>query len=236
MSLTEVNLVCLTLSLALLVVGATGLSFSRLHANTKRPILIVATGIILWLVLTAVTVHNGWFGDAESFPPPAARIMLPSLALTLLFAFSPLGRRLAEGLTWTELVGFQAFRLPVELILYGFFYDFKIPERMTFLGANFDVLTAIGALILVPLLLRGVLGVRAIWIWNVLGLLLLINIMVIAAMSAPGGLDAFQIGVVNTLPFHFPSVWIMFCVSAALSGHLITFRKLLGARRAKASF
>ncbi len=231
MTRTELNLVCLIVSMVLIVFVGVGVSYRRLHEDDRRPLWIMGCGMGIWLLMTALAARSSWIQEYDVFPPPAARLLIPSLLLIVGAALSPIGRRLAQGLKWSELVGFQAFRLPVELILYGFFFEARVPLRMTFAGSNYDVLTAISALILAPLIWRGFIGVKAVWIWNVAGLGLLINIVVLAVLSAPGGLDRFQIGLVNTLPFRGPSVWIIFCVLLALFGHLITFRKLLSSHK-----
>ena len=62
--------------------------------------------------------------------------------------------------------------------------------------------------------------------WNVLGLALLANIVVIAVLSTPT-LHRFPEGPPNLLPSTFPWVWLpSFLVQVALGSHLLVFRRL----------
>ena len=62
--------------------------------------------------------------------------------------------------------------------------------------------------------------------WNVLGLALLANIVVIAVLVTPA-LHRFPEGPPNLLPSTFPWVWLpSFLVQVALGSHLLVFRRL----------
>ena len=68
------------------------------------------------------------------------------------------------------------------------------------------------------------------WIWNVIGLGLLINIVSIAIMSFPGPMRRFD-GPPNTWVATLPFVWLpTMMVMAALLGHLLLARRLLSSR------
>ena len=74
---------------------------------------------------------------------------------------------------------------------------------------------------------RKTVGAKAIFVWNVLGLLLLINIVVIAVLSMPLPFRFFFNDPANTFVTHVPYVWLpTFHVQAALFGHLLIFRAL----------
>jgi hypothetical protein len=63
--------------------------------------------------------------------------------------------------------------------------------------------------------------------WNLLGLGLLANIVIIAVLSTPVRFRSFTAGPANLLPSTFPYVWLpTFLVQAALFGHLVVFRAL----------
>lgn len=233
MSLPEISLVLLVLLLAAAFVAAVALIERRSgipYSRSRKRITLTASVILVWLTVAGLAARMGLLLDFDSFPPPALRILGPSFVLVFFVAFSSLGAQMADGLTFSELIGFQAFRLPVELILYGFFVEGKIPVEMTFDGRNFDVLTAISAIALAPLVARGTLGRRTIWIWNAAGLALLLNVLSIAVLSVPGKLNFLKTDPPNSLPFYWPSIWIIFCVMLAVVSHLIIFRKLTRTR------
>ena len=64
-------------------------------------------------------------------------------------ALSPLGARLAT-LPLGALVAFQAFRLPLELVLHTWAAQGTIPEAMTWSGQNWDIVSGVVALAIAP--------------------------------------------------------------------------------------
>ena len=68
---------------------------------------------------------------------------------------------------------------------------------------------------------------RVLWIWNLCGLALLINIVTIAVLSMPTPLRVFMHGPANTIVAELPFVWIpCVMVQAALFVHILVFRAL----------
>ena len=67
-----------------------------------------------------------------------------------------------------------------------------------------------------------------VWIaWNVLGLVLLANIVITAVLSTPVPFRRFLDQPPHTLPSTFPFVWLpSFLVQVALGSHLLVFRQL----------
>jgi hypothetical protein len=64
-------------------------------------------------------------------------------------------------------------------------------------------------------------------LWNLVGLGLLINIVIIAILSTPVSFRVFLNEPANTFITHAPYVWLpVFLVQAALCGHLLVFRRL----------
>jgi hypothetical protein len=152
--------------------------------------------------------------------------MPPGLLLAVVAAFSPLGARLA-ALPYAALIGFQAFRLPLEFLLWAFHRQGRLPVQMTFSGRNFDILTGLSAILVAWLAARGKLGRKGVLAWNLAGVALLGNIVVVAVLSLPAPWRAFPNDPPNELVLHFPYVYIpALFVMAALAGHLLVFRKL----------
>jgi hypothetical protein len=182
----------------------------------------VATGIYLGVV-GAVAVS----GALEFGPLPPRLPLLVSLCFagTAALAFSPLGARLAARVPLAWLVGYQAFRIPVELLLHRGFREGFVPEQMTYLGANFDVASGASALVVAFLLARGAASPRLVMAWNVAGLALLANVVTIAVLSMPTPLRVFPNEPANVWVARFPWVWLpTVLVQAAWLGHLLVFR------------
>lgn len=139
---------------------------------------------------------------------------------------SALGARLAAGL---PLVGFHAFRLPLELILHEAFEAGLMPVQMSYEGLNFDVLTGLSAIVVAALLATGRAGLRLARLWNIAGFLFLLNIVANAILSMPGPLRRFANDPPNVWVSRAPWVGLpAVMVLAALAGHLILFRRLHG--------
>jgi hypothetical protein len=186
----------------------------------------VAVGAALWLAVTGGLAAAGAL--AFDTVPPTMLLAVAGLTVgTVLFARSETGRALAAGLPLAWLVGYQAFRIPVELWLHQGWVEGVFPERMTYSGLNFDIVTGITAVIVALLVQRGVAGRRLVFAWNVLGLVLLANIVTIAILSAPIPFQLFEEGPPNLYVTGFPGVWLpAVLVQAALLGHLLVFRRL----------
>jgi hypothetical protein len=185
-------------------------------------------GLILWLALTGGLAASGILGDFDRVPPPMLALAGASGILTLALAFSPFGTRLAFGLPITFLVGFQVFRIVVEVVLAQLYHAGQVPVQMTYEGRNFDVFSGISALIIAWLSSRLRLPQWVLLLWNVIGLGLLINIVVIALLSTPIPLRVFMNEPANTIITTWPYVWLpTFLVQAALFGHILVFRRLL---------
>lgn len=197
-------------------------------AAGRRAGLLALAGAAAWMALTGALAAAGVFARFETRPPPLVPLLVGVVSLALLIGLSPLGRRLAQGLPLWALVGFQAFRLPLELVMHRAAEDGVMPVQMSYSGLNLDILTGAAALVLAPLLARGKLPQRAAAIWNVAGALLLINIVTIAVLSTPV-FAAFRdtSDRLNTWVTQLPYVWLpAVLVCAAMAGHLVVARKL----------
>jgi hypothetical protein len=173
---------------------------------------------------------KGALGMLDRFdPPPAPAFLVVAMTavFTVILAFSRLGTKLIDTMPLATLVGYQAFRIPVEWVLHQLYVEGVIGVQMTYAGLNFDIASGILAVVL-ALWLRS--GRSSRWIvlgWNILGLALLINIITIAILSTPVAFRTFMNEPANLLPSTFPFIWLpTFLVQAALFGHLLVFRAL----------
>jgi hypothetical protein len=221
--------VVIVLAIVLSLVAGVALAGHRLGEaprQTRRWWVGTLFGVTIWLVVTGVASASGVL-RAQTLPPPLALFMLSSLIVAVSAAFSRLGSRLIDGLPIAALVGVQAFRLPLELVLHRWHAEGVIPVQMTYQGFNFDILTGISALLVCAWsIFRKTPPSRALVVtWNVFGILLLVNVMTIAVLSSPLPFRVFTTGVPVLLAFYFPYGWIIpFCVGGALFGHLVVFR------------
>jgi hypothetical protein len=188
--------------------------------------------LVVTLVIPAVLTQAGLLRRYDQLPAPALVMIALITVFTMVIAFSPLGTRLARESPLAGLVGFQFFRVGVELMLHRLHVDRVIPEQMTYSGLNFDIVSGIGAAFVALFLYSGRRSRRLVYGWNVLGFALLANIVTIAVLSTPVPFRKFMQDPPNLLPSTFPFVWLpTFLVQAALFGHVLVFRALAMRRR-----
>ena len=197
----------------------------RSGADAVRWTVGTAIGLAVWLAFTFLLAQSGALSNFDSKPPGVLRLIFPTVVGTILLARSGFGLRVTQLPIWM-LVGVQAFRIPVELLLFWFYRDGLIPKQMTFEGLNFDILSGLLALA-VAWRIRRAPSLGLVRAWNVVGLLLLVNIVVIANLSAPTSYRVFQEGPSSSLITVAPFVWLpTLLVPLALFGHLVVFRWL----------
>lgn len=199
----------------------------RVAADTPRAAMVSRVVVFSWLGVPAFLAIAGVLSSFDAEPPMLMRVVVPCAVLVTAFAFSPFGRVAAEALPLSLLIGFQAFRVPVELVLHSLYAHGHLPREMTFAGYNFDIVTGISALGFWILLRSRDLPKGFLLAWNTFGLTLLVTIVTLAILSFPEPFGWFTPE--NRVVAYFPWVFLpTFLVPLALLGHLLVYRKLLG--------
>jgi len=187
------------------------------------PTFVVIAGL---MAVQLVLASGGLLRQWDRVPPPFLPMMLATIAVTLTAALSSFGRRLAEALPFGALIGFQAFRLPLELVMHRAATIGLMPVQMSYSGQNFDLVTGVLAIPVAVLAASNRAPLALIWLWNLLGLGLLLNVVIVAVASLPV-FAAFGPDHLNTWVADPPFVWLPgVLVPAALFGHVLTFRRL----------
>ncbi len=194
----------------------------------RRRTALAAGGMAAWLAAVSWLALSGLLGRFDVRPPPMALWFAATILGPLVLALSPYGRRLALALPFTALVGYQAFRLPLELLMHQAAADGIMPRVMSYSGYNFDIVTGTTALVLGVALSRWDLPRGVIVMWNALGLVLLAVIGTVAFLASPI-FQAFGPENVNVWVTRFPYSSMSVMVGAALFGHVLVWRKLYGA-------
>jgi hypothetical protein len=194
--------------------------------EARRRALIVAALAGAWMLTTALLSHLGVIRFERDFPN--ALLVFPAVgALGFSIGLSSVGRRLAAGAPLALLVGLQGFRLPLELAMHQAAVEGVMPVQMSYSGNNFDIVTGATALLLAPVIARGRAPKWLIFGWNVLGVLLLLNILAVAALSTPTVLRRFHDEPANVFVEQFPFIWLpTVLVVTAIWGHIVIFRAL----------
>jgi hypothetical protein len=182
----------------------------------------VLTGILLavWLGLISAGISTGTLAQ---LPQNGLPLFFGSVfVIWTVLALSSVGARVAATTPWSALVAFQAFRLPLEVILHRWAAQGTIPETMTWTGNNWDIVSGMLALACAPFARHKPVA----WVFNIVGFALLLNVIRVAMLSSP---IAFGWGVEPPLllALHVPYAFIgPVCVGGALFAHIVLTRSL----------
>lgn len=187
--------------------------------------------LVLWLSLQAVLTLTGfYYENLDSLPPKILLFgVLPNIVLIIILFVTKKGRMFIDSLSIEKVTYLSLVRIPIEFVLLWLFINKAIPKSMTFEGNNFDILMGITA----PLILyfgyrKCKLDWKSILIWNVVGIILLLNVVITGLLSAPFPLQKFAFDQPNIGLLYFPFSWLpIFVVPMVILGHLISIRQLI---------
>ncbi len=180
--------------------------------DQRRRIRIFRTTLILltaWVVLLGILSLKGFFSDFSKLPPRLIFALLPPLPVVLIIACSKGGKELLRQAPPQWPIYLQSFRIVVEIVLWLGVRGGLLPVQMSFEGRNFDILSG-----LLALPVGYYCFVKKSWpswvalLYNITGLLLLLNIVIVAVLSAPTPLRAFHTGPASTLITQFPFIYL----------------------------
>jgi hypothetical protein len=100
---------------------------------------------------------------------------------------------------------------------------------MTFEGRNLDILSGLSApLIYYFAFVKKKINSKMVLLWNIVCLMLLINIVSHAVLSAPSPFQQLAFAQPNIAVLYFPFVWLPGCiVPLVLFSHLVALRRFL---------
>jgi hypothetical protein len=213
--------VVLVLVLLVAIVWGGRVAAGRTGQSRRTWTLRLVVSLSAWVALTSGIVLSG---ALEGDPLPGVPLFFALVLLgAVTFALSRFGRLFASGVPIAGLVAFQSFRLPLELVLHAWAQQGTIPQTMTWTGQNWDIAAGILAIVMAPLARR---SRRAALAFNVVGLMLLLNVLRVVVMSSPLPF-AWDVEPPLQLVAHMPYALIgPVLVASALAGHIVLFRAL----------
>jgi hypothetical protein len=194
----------------------------------------IAIILIAWLSIQAfLTLSNIYNENTNSIPPKIFLFgVLPNALIIIWIFFSKIGKEFIDSLPIEKLTYLNLVRIPVEIVLLWLFLNNTIPQIMTFEGWNFDILMGLTAPIIIYFgFIKRKINTKAILIWNIIGILLLVFVFIIALVSAPFPMQRLSFDQPNTGLLYFPYSWLpTFIVPVVILGHMISIRQLLKSR------
>ncbi len=188
--------------------------------------------LLAWLAVQVMLEKLGLLNRTNSLPPGLMIAVIPALLCIAMLFITKQGRQYLDRLDPKTLTLIHTLRIPVELVLFYLFLHKAVPEIMTFEGRNFDILAGLSA----PFIFyfgyyKKPFRHRLILVWNFIALGLLLNIVIIAVLSAPFPIQQFGFEQPNIAVLHFPFNWLPTCVvPLVLLSHLAIIRLELKAK------
>ena len=184
----------------------------------------VLYALLGWAISISVLSMMGFFHNFSTFPPRFMLVLVVPLVIILILTFSKTTKELLSFIPAKNIIRLQVFRVFVEILLWLLFLQNIAPVQMSFEGRNFDVLTGLSAPFIAYLLSN---NRTALLVWNILGLVLLVNIVTIAILSLPTPFRVFMNEPANTIVTRFPFVWLPgLLVPLAYGLHFLSLRQL----------
>ena len=191
--------------------------------NWNRRVIYIA---VPWILFIAMLSFNGFFTYTDTVPPRFLIVFIGNLLFVMLML------KYIKQNQFKDTIGLSihALRVVVELILYELYITKQIPKIMTFEGYNFDILIGVSAigLLVWSYLFKSGLTKYLLLMWNVVGLLFLVNIVVIAIFSAPLPMQQFAFDQPNKAVLYFPYILLpAFIVPVVFVTHIVSLKTLL---------
>lgn len=181
---------------------------------------------LLIVFIQGILAFSDFYVQFEEHPMRFPILLAPSMLLIILVMLVPNTRKVMDNFDPGWLTFLHIVRFPVELVLYWLFIYNQIPEVMTFEGRNFDILSGLSApFIAYWAYVKRNLDRKWIILWNVICLVLLINIVTTAILSAPTPLQQIEFDHPNKGVFYFPFIWLpCMIVPLVLLSHILCIR------------
>jgi hypothetical protein len=185
--------------------------------------------IISWAILHSLFALSGFYLEISVIPPRILLSLLPIFIFIGILFNTQKGKAFIDSLSIEKLTLLHIVRVPVEIVLYWLFLYKAIPEIMTFEGRNFDILAGITApIIYYFLFVKKSMNKKMILGWNIICLLLLINIVINGILASPVPFQQFAFDQPNIALIYFPfNLLPSVVVPLVLLSHLVTIRRLL---------
>jgi hypothetical protein len=198
------------------------LQAARAAGLQRLPSRILIFLLIVWIFFQAALAASGFYINTSVLPPRLLIFgVLPTLLLIAAY-FLFFRRSFIEKLPLSLLTLLHTVRIPVELVLAWLAAAGMVPEIMTYHGCNFDIVSGILAPIVYYFAGRkGRVNRTVLIAYNILGLLLLANIVTIAVLSLQTPFQQFGLDQPNRAVLHFPYIWLpTIVVPAVMFAHL----------------
>lgn len=212
------------ITLTFLIISLLTLVFFWSASGYSRKVILLITA---WLILQLIISISGFYTITDFTPPRFLLLVLPPVLLIAIMFITKNGRRFIDGLDLNKLTLLHVVRVPVEIILLMLYVRHYVPQEMTFEGRNFDILSGITAPLVYYGITRNFLSNKMLLAWNIVCMILLINIVSTGVLSTPYPFQQFGFDQPNIAVLYFPFTWLPgFIVPIVFFSHLVAVKRL----------
>ena len=224
--------VAIVVGMLVLVLWGAARAAWRVGPGPVRGVRVAGMALVGWLALTGMLAERGFFDDFQSIPPRLVLALGPPLLTLLAVTFSRRIAPLLAALPPAWPVAAQTFRIPVEIVLWRLAVAGVIPELLSFTGRNVDILVGLTApVVAYACFVRRAWPARVARWWNWAGIVILLNVVVHAQLSAPTPWRLFETDPPTTFIADWPYIWLPdFLVPLAWLLHAVSLRQLRSRR------
>ena len=172
---------CLLFSALFAVIGFAYARVQKVNDQLPRTgLFMLYAGLLLWTIYLIVLDRSGVLRPLVNPPRIPVFVILPAFVFIAWFYATGKHRPFTQSIPIWQPVLIQSFRIGVEFLILGIYLKGIGPVQATFEGYNFDIVSGLLAIPVAWLLYRKAgIARAATWVWSILSLLLLANIIFI---------------------------------------------------------
>jgi hypothetical protein len=185
--------------------------------------------LLILIILQSALGLSGFYNDVHTMSTRFPLLVIPLLGFCLSLFLTHKGKVFIDSLDIRTLTILHTIRIAVEIVLFWLFVHKAIPQAMTFEGRNFDILSGLSA----PLVyyfgfVKQRLSRTVMIIWNVVCMLLLLNVVASAVLSLPSRFQHFGFEQPNIAVGYFPFLLLpAILVPLVLFANAVSIRQLI---------
>jgi len=212
------------------VLATAGFLLYALWTSHRKRTLIYLSAALLgaWIFFQGYLAETGFYTVFDGKPRFLLAVGPPLLLIVFSFVFRG-SREFLGRISLPVLTLLSVVRIPVEFVIDWWYHAGLVPQLMTFEGRNFDIISGLTAPIIFFLAFRnGKINKPLLLGWNIVCLLLLINIVVNAVLSIPSPIQQQAFDQPNVAVLYYPFIWLpSVIVPAVLFSHVVSLWRLL---------
>lgn len=214
----------INITFIVIVVATVALFYQASHKSKTALVLLLG-----WSLLQSVLGYSGFYTVNTTVPPRFMLLIAPTIFIIVILFLTKRGKHFINQLDIKWLTLIHAVRLPVEIVLFWLFVQKAIPQVMTFEGRNFDIMMGISApLVYYFSFIKNRLPGSVLLAWNILGVLLVLNVASTGVVSVPSPFQQFGFEQPNIAVLYFPfNLLPALVVPLVLFSHFASIRKIV---------